>query len=354
MKDKILALHILLLLILATLIGLLLGKLLYSPTTPTGRILFWSKSHTNPYENSYFILNGDGNHIQSIGNYIGPPAWSPTGDKLALGCFSNNYGFIDDGKIFLCILDMNTLPDIWSPISESYNRFPRTLFTITLPDSCTPVRRDDVYWGISSLSWSRDGDRLAVVCDYYPLDSSLSYTEVCIIRIDGEMNCWDSSISKHVTHAVWSPTRDVLAISADAKIRIVNFDGSNPIDVADGFNPEWSPDGKHIAFIRSERMDTKTMDYGRWGIAQIDPNGENEKWLFLPGLENNINVPIGLYSCDSISWSPDGHFITFAAPYFDMEGPSSLFSLNVETGEIKFLVDRHVIQGDYSDPDWGP
>nr|MBC8478382.1 PD40 domain-containing protein [bacterium] len=70
-------------------------------------------------------------------------------------------------------------------------------------------------------------------------------------------------------------------------------------EVAD-VQPEWSPDGSQIVFVRS-KDDMNTFGGGPQRLMLISPHGSGEKLLF--------ECPQG---CEEPTWSPDNQWVIFA------------------------------------------
>jgi TolB protein len=84
-----------------------------------------------------------------------------------------------------------------------------------------------------------------------------------------------------------------------SEIYIMNADGSNQINLtnnsAGDINPDWSPDGTQIAFVRFiEGEDT---------IFLMSANGENQRRL--------LNI-----TCSHPRWSPDGKLVAYQSHNF--------------------------------------
>jgi Tol biopolymer transport system component len=90
--------------------------------------------------------------------------------------------------------------------------------------------------------------------------------------------------------------------------------------------PEWSPDGRKIAYSRSERCLTDPYDVcGR--IWTVDADGRNQRRLIprrLPGLLANRKV-----SFQAPTWSPDGRRIAYEQSIWESQR-SNLYVMNAD------------------------
>ncbi len=326
---------------------------------PSGRILLRRQSSESPYGFELLVMDGDGNNVQWVGNFTGSSAWSPDGRRVAAGCPP-----VEGNVTELCILDMETLPDIKHMYPTVYfQASPDMVQKIPLPVECLGFQYDATshYSGIISLSWSPDQDRILLVCGEIKRDLS---NEVCILSMDGTTSCWDDAATDKITRAVWSPREDVILVAVtgptvyDSKIYIFNSEGTNLAFLVDGWSPEWSPDGKQLAYIKCQtRADNGGCE--NIGIANIDKNGGDSRWLFLPGVTVDTMEPIFLNSCWEssgtcrLSWSPDGRYITFVASQGDFYA-YELYRLDIKTSEILTLLDSKIFGSLLAEPDWGP
>jgi Tol biopolymer transport system component len=314
-----------------------------------------------------FVMNSDGSNIIRLtpsGNFTWP-AWSPNGKTIAVGCG-------DDHGSNICIIDMLRLPDMRSvPLLQAW-RFPSIEQRIPLAESCS---------SISSITWASDGKRLAYVCPQYPQDD-----QVCVSNLDGKANCWQTSALKEeggrigVSRISWSPTSERLAVSVNElgpggpetrtnltasemmgkdnenRIYLVDPDGQNRKLLTTGWNMDWSKDGRMFVFFKFDRQ------MGTVKISTIDADGSQlhdiyrppvslleegvssilieQKDLFFPGMDSTV------------TWSPDGHFITFAAMRNADDVNSGIFLMNLNTKEIISLTAYG--DGEFYYPDWSP
>uniref|UniRef100_A0ACD5GRJ2 TolB family protein n=1 Tax=Desertifilum tharense IPPAS B-1220 TaxID=1781255 RepID=A0ACD5GRJ2_9CYAN len=102
----------------------------------------------------------------------------------------------------------------------------------------------------------------------------------------------------------------------------MDADGSNPINLtnnraSDRF-PEWSPDGRFIAFT-------------------TDRDGDREIYVMNADGSNPINLTNNPEDDIHPAWSPDGYFIAFSST---RNGIAEIFTLDLETGEL-FRLSNH-------------
>lgn len=108
-----------------------------------------------------------------------------------------------------------------------------------------------------------------------------------------------------------------IAFGANGQIVVAYADGSNPVVVASGYGPSWSPDGKRLVY--------STLDcyyYGYYcsgGLQVFDfPSGEI------------TTLPNGVGGWEP-AWSPDGERIAFASA--DSDGSARLAVISVENSQ---------------------
>ncbi|HET6400920.1 MAG TPA: hypothetical protein VFH95_05910 [Candidatus Kapabacteria bacterium] len=114
----------------------------------------------------------------------------------------------------------------------------------------------------------------------------------------------------------WSPSGDKIAFGADGVIRVVNADGSNPIAVDSGGDPDWSPDGKTIAYESPYFPGHAITD-----IVLTSNDGATKDTLPNPSHELRF-MP---------AWSPDGEKIICTT------GSTSIEVIDVASGAAKTI-----------------
>jgi Tol biopolymer transport system component len=194
---------------------------------------------------------------------------------------------------------------------------------------------------LSDPAWSPDGTTLAVTSS-----RSDSY-DVYTMKPDGNER---TLVLRNALHPSWSPDGNQLVVvrracgstdSTDSTIpcyeqgvslAIVNADGTDvralgSKESRDALAPEWSPDGKLIAFV----------DYAG-SIKLITPDGEN------------VPMPVAPTTSASVSWSPDSSKLAYDR--YDEKG----------AGSVAVVLDRAsgretVLRGEQSGaeaPVWSP
>ena len=98
---------------------------------------------------------------------------------------------------------------------------------------------------------------------------------------------------------------------------------SNSVDEAE---PEWSPDGRRIAYSRSDRCHTEPLDVCH-RIWTVNADGSGARRLIplrMPGLLSNREV-----SFHAPTWSPDGRRIAYEQSIWESQR-SNLFVMNAD------------------------
>ena len=221
----------------------------------------------------------------------------------------------------------------WSPESGkiAFTDFDDSLYTIN-PNGDGLTKITQIIGGMSRLSWSPDGERIAFDTNTAYNNAPFSGREIEIYLIDV-----DNSDSFRLVAGIspdWSPDGDTITFTSRLtpggfqhifKIRI---DGTDSIQLTDGYtsqyNPRWSPDGTKIAFI-------SRREYSKGGGSEIyfmDADGSNVTQLTNLSKEKDIR-PIDL------EWSPSGNQIALLAAGLSMD--TFLYIIDVDNSVMQLV-----------------
>lgn len=179
------------------------------------------------------------------------------------------------------------------------------------------------------------------------------------------------AISPDGTRVVFASARE-----AGSEIWVIGLDGQNPkalFAASNSVDPEWSPDGREIAFAAlaaggttelfvmaadgtSVRQVTTGLNIG--GRSDWSPNGQElavyagpagERHIYVVGADGrNLRRLTDRGDNRGPTWSPDGQWIAFASY---REGDNEIFAVRVDGSEL-----RQLTQNAWPDwqPRWGP
>jgi Tol biopolymer transport system component len=164
----------------------------------------------------------------------------------------------------------------------------------------------------------------------------------------------------------WSPDGNALALgNGDGFIEILDLtqEGGIPHKVADGYDPDWSPDGKQILFVtdgsairamnadgtdvrelRRSENDAVSVSSPRWSpdgqriaYTRYDASGADLYVMQANGSE--VKRLTSDSQSFSPSWSPDGSRIAFTRTGYAPKFTSSIFYVDATGGQASLLID---------------
>jgi Tol biopolymer transport system component len=143
--------------------------------------------------------------------------------------------------------------------------------------------------GYIRLTWSPSGDRILADCEL---------VEQFVIDV---VNRTSYSLTQQWGDIAgtpdWSPVQDKILFLRSSDAKVANLDGTGAVTVAAGaFQPQWSPDGTQITFARRNDVHTTVIF-----VANAD--GGNAHQITFP--------PDATVADGPSAWSPDGKHIVY-------------------------------------------
>ncbi len=129
----------------------------------------------------------------------------------------------------------------------------------------------------------------------------------------GKVTRVDTAKSFEILYAAKSPVSEVIVSEVKGKGLFINNSNGKTVQIKDGLQPAWSPDGRMLAFVK-EKSDGMKISESKIFIA------------VLPSLkEFNLLADKNILASDP-AWSPDGKKLVFNSD----EGEIILASLNIQ------------------------
>jgi Tol biopolymer transport system component len=193
---------------------------------------------------------------------------------------------------------------------------------------------------VNEFEWSPAGDRIAAIYLEY---NGQGKSGLYLLNPD---RSGEQFVAALTGHARWSPDGERLALASGspAHLYTVNRDGTSLRQITftggDQLAPEWSPDGRQIAYRQ------QTIFCNELWI--VDADGANQ---------HQIPVPSGM--CN-LAWSPDGKRIAFWSPNRGAVQTSGIWLVNSDGSDVRPLTPNCSVDGVcggdrfYRYPVWSP
>ncbi len=246
---------------------------------------------TRSGDGEIYLMNPNGKRVRRLTKnpeHDSVPAWSPDGQKITFASFRDLNRIQNPGPILSEIYVMNA--DGTNPINLTQS-----------------VERPD-----GTSSWSPDGKQIAFTSDELFVWDDGFHSDIWVMDADGGN---PRNLTNH--HAQdeapdWSPDGMQIAFSSNRnrdwefennvignwEVFVMNAEGTNPTNLTnhlatDG-SPDWSPDGKQIAFSSNR-------------------DGNSEIYVMSADGANPINLTNHPARDVGATWSPDGKQIAFSS-----------------------------------------
>ncbi len=198
----------------------------------------------------------------------------------------------------------------------------------------------------SRPEWSPDGTKIAFQRGRFNVAGN---ADIWVMDADGENATQLTDNSRWDSDARWSADgSQIVYYSCDedtgCRIVLMNSDGTNPRDLASGWDPDISPDGTRVLFVHYEPGHNgpycRVEEFYNCAIYVVNTDGS--------GL-TQIEPELGNYP----RWSPDGSQIAFVKNIrMGSEGGtdlSTLYIMNADGSDATAVVTDFIVN-----PDWSP
>lgn len=305
--------------LLALAMSLLLASISLGQNADT-RIAFMS---TRSGDGEIYLINPDGKRVRRLTKdpeYDSAPAWSPDGQKITFASFRDLHR--PGGIILAELYVMNA--DGTNPINLTQ----------------TPRRHD------LDSCWSPDGKQIAFTSAEHLKWNNGSRWNIWVMEADGGNPRDLTNHDAEDRSPDWSPDGKQIAFASDRnrdwefennvignwEVFVMSTDGANPINLTNHLatddSPDWSPDGKRIAFVSNRDENSE--------VYVMNADGTNP-----------INLTNHPAADSSPTWSPDGKQIAFQS---NRDGNWEVYVMNAD-GTNPINLTQHPAWD--SNPSWG-
>ncbi len=218
-------------------------------------------------------------------------------------------------------------------------------------------------------SWSPDGSRLVL----------RSADAVHVVDADARKR---RQLAENGIHPIWSPQEDVIAFSRDGDGYVINADGTGSRRIGEGIPSDWSPDGTKLAVTRESQIYVTEADGSKGRrLSGAEANDSDPDWspngkkIAFAGVRGTSVTTVDVYLMNAdgtgerrltklgqgdgdcfyggirgIDWSPDGERIVFGVGYVGCEKVGDIYVVKPDGSDLTRVTES----GFAVDPDWGP
>jgi TolB protein len=136
----------------------------------------------------------------------------------------------------------------------------------------------------------------------------------------------------------WSPDGTRIAFTRDGTIRVIRIDDQTEEELGPGLVPSWSPDGQQIVFASDS------------GISVMNADGSNPVVLVRHLFRDDTYQPWDM-GVGNPAWSPDGRQIAFEHMGDGDTKPGQIYVMNADGSNVRRLPTHPQAE---SDPAWSP
>ncbi len=271
--------------------------------TGQGRILFDSRRNGN---SDIYVMNADGTNVLNLTNHLARDEMavsSPDGQKIAF--VSNRNG---NDELYLMNPDGSNVTRLtYSPAREI------------------------------APQWSPDGKHIIFMSDRLGQYENENW-QVFIIDVEtGVEHQFTETIPENMYAPDWSPDGEKILFSSGKpgtlQFFMMDKNGENKILLGDGTGAVWSPDGLHIAFIKSGNQ-------GNHQIFIMNADGTE-----LRQITRNARYT------GSVDWSPDGYYLIYTS-LTESAGEAEIFAISVSGKEQPIQLTFNSVED--NSPSWLP